>query len=44
MKALLTKIVAALIVVTALAGCATVGDQESAIDWMDRSVDTSSGE
>jgi hypothetical protein len=44
MKAVLTKIITALFVVAALAGCATVGEQESAIDWLDRSVDVSSGE
>jgi hypothetical protein len=43
MKSLLTKIVVALLVVGALAGCATVGEQEDAITWLDnvaQSADT----
>lgn len=44
MKSLLTKIVAALIVVAALGGCATIGDQETVMDYLDRTYDTSSGD
>ena len=44
MKALLIKIIAALFVVGALAGCATTGSQETMMDYLDRTYDTSSGD
>lgn len=44
MKSLFSKLIAALIVVAALAGCATIGDQETVMDYLDRTYDTSSGD
>lgn len=44
MKSLLTKIIAALIVVAALGGCATVGDQEGALEYFDRTEVLSTGD
>ena len=44
MNALLGKIVAALIIVAALAGCASTGSQETMMDYLDRTYDTSSGD
>ena len=35
MNTILSRIIAALIVAAALAGCAGIGNQESAMQWMD---------
>jgi hypothetical protein len=44
MKSLLTKIVVALLVVGALAGCATTGGQEDATAWLDNVHESASTE
>ena len=44
MKSLFSKLAAALIVVAALAGCATIGAPETVMDYLDRTYDTSSGD
>ena len=44
MKSLLTKIVVALLVVGALAGCATTGGEPDAIGWLDQVNEVSSTE
>ena len=44
MKSLFNKLIAALIVIAALAGCATIGEPETVMDYLDRTYDTSSGD
>jgi hypothetical protein len=44
MKSLLTKIVVALLVVGALAGCATTGGQEDAVIWLDNVAESANTE
>lgn len=44
MKSLLSKIIAALIVVAALGGCAATGGQEGVTEFLDRTNETATTE